>query len=72
MKHFVHRPGVEVRFLYVNHRGEVAIRRVHPQDIWFGSTEWYKEAQWLLRAWDLDRQALRDFAMAGISAWEQV
>lgn len=51
---------------YTNHRGERALRRVVPQRIWFGSTPWHPEKQWLMEAFDLDRQAQRDFALTDI------
>ncbi len=56
----------EFRFPYINHRGEQGQRRVHPIRIWFGSTEWHPEPQWLLRALDLDKDAQRDFALSQI------
>lgn len=59
-----------VQFVYRNHRGEVAIRTVRPIRVWFGSTAWHPEAQWLLEVFDLDKQQTRDYAMAGVlSPW---
>lgn len=55
-----------LEMMYVNHRGEAALRRIVPVMVWHGATEWHKEPQWLLRAWDVDRQATRDFAMRDI------
>lgn len=55
-----------VQFEYVNHKGERAVRRVRPMRIWFGSTAWHPESQWLLEAFDLDRMATRDFSIAAI------
>lgn len=52
-----------VSLVYRNHRGEVATRRLRPKHIWFGSTEWHREPQWLLEAFGLDKQAVRDFAL---------
>jgi len=54
---------------YRNHRGEVALRRIEPRNIWFGSTEWHPREQWLLNAYDHDKQAERDFALADILEW---
>lgn len=54
-------------FIYRNWRGEVAERRVIPREIHFGATEWHPEPQWLLRAFDMDKGAERDFAMKDIS-----
>jgi predicted DNA-binding transcriptional regulator YafY len=56
---------------YTNHRGERAWRSVTPISIRFGSTEWHPEAQWLLRAYTVDRGAEREFAMKDIHAWRK-
>ena len=58
--------GEDVHFTYTNHRGETARRCVKIVSIYHGSTEWHPEPQWLLRAWDLDKEANRDFALSGI------
>lgn len=58
-----------VRFDYLNYRGELAERCVIPLSVWFGSTEWHKTAQWLLRAHDLDKGTIRDFAIVDIKNW---
>lgn len=52
-----------IQFEYVNHRGESATRTVEPWGVWYGSNEWHPDAQWLLGAFDLDKQANRFFAM---------
>lgn len=57
-------------FTYRNHRGEVARRRVLPTSIRFAATEWHPEPQWLMDAWDLDRQAERAFAMRDMTEFE--
>lgn len=62
-------PAVEpLEFVYLNHRGERAVRRVKPRHLWFGTTEWHPTPQWLLTAFDLDRKAERDFAMNRVQA----
>lgn len=48
---------------YTNHRGAWSVRRIVPLRIWFGVTAWHHEPQWLLEAFDLDKQANRDFAI---------
>ncbi|WP_182422048.1 hypothetical protein [Aureimonas sp. ME7] len=55
-------------FTYKNHRGETAERRVALDGIRFhhGSTQYHPEPQVLMTAFDLDRQALRDFAWRDI------
>lgn len=53
-------------FEYRNYRGEVSIRQVQPMRVYFGNTEWHPESQWLLEAADLEKNAVRDFAMKDI------
>jgi predicted DNA-binding transcriptional regulator YafY len=62
-------PKQEVTIRYTNYRGETADRRIIPRRIRFASTDWHPEAQWLLDAYDLDRQAERSFAMRDIANW---
>jgi len=58
-----------VRILYTNYRGETSLRTIVPEKIWFGSTEWHPESQWLLDALDLEKSQGRSFAMKDIRAW---
>ena len=62
----------KVRILYTNYRGKTAERVVIPEKIWFGSTEWHPEPQWLLDAVDVEKGALRSFAMKDIQSWKTV
>jgi len=55
--------GDPVTLTYTNWRGETADRSIVPRSVWFGSTEWHPEPQWLLRALDVEKQAERDFAL---------
>jgi hypothetical protein len=59
-----------VTILYRNHRSETARGRIQPLCIWFGSTEYHREGQWLLKARDLDKGVERDFALRDIREWE--
>ncbi len=59
-----------VTICYRNHRGEVANRSITPHDIWFGRTEWHPDDQWILEAFDHDKQAERSFAMRDILSWK--
>lgn len=53
-----------IRVRYTNWRGEMADRHLMPTSLWFGSTEWHKEPQWLMKAVDLEKGgATRDFAL---------
>lgn len=58
-----------VSITYTNWRGETTKRIIQPERIYFGKTQWHPEEQWLLRAFDQDKQAKRDFAMKDISEW---
>lgn len=59
----------KVKILYTNYRGETSHREILPEKIWFGSTEWHSEAQWLLDAYDVEKGAIRNFAMKDIQEW---
>jgi hypothetical protein len=59
-------PNPPVSIVYTNWRGETATRRIRPIGVHYGATEWHSEPQWLLRAFDFDRGAVRDFALGGI------
>ncbi len=58
----------ELKITYTNHRGETAERHILPKEIWYGSTQWHPEEQWLLKAHDQEKDAERDFALKGIGA----
>lgn len=57
----------QITFTYRNWRGEVAQRVVRPIAIRFGATEYHPRPQWLMQAFDLEKQAVRDFAMSDLS-----
>lgn len=58
-----------IKILYKNWRNETAERKIEPIKIWFGSTEWHKEEQWIMTAIDLDRNVEREFALKDILKW---
>ena len=47
---------------YTNWRGETARRVIRPIRMWWGKTEWHPEEQWMLTAWDCEKDAIRNFA----------
>ena len=55
-----------VRIGYTNWRGEKGDRNILPLEVWHGATQWHPEEQWLLRAFDVEKQAERDFALKDI------
>ncbi len=54
-------------FEYTNWKGETAVRRVKPIEIWYGKTEYHPQEQWLLKALDLEKGEERNFAVKDIS-----
>lgn len=56
-----------ITITYKNYKGLTGLRRITPIKIWYGVTAWYPEAQWLLTAFDHDKDALRDYALLNIS-----
>lgn len=61
-----HVQGKSLQFFYVNYRGEVSKRYVEPLRMYYGNTEFHPENQWLLEAFDLEKKAVRDFAVKDI------
>lgn len=52
---------------YKNYKGLTGLRKITPIKIWYGATAWYPEPQWLLTAFDHEKDALRDYALFNIS-----
>ena len=48
---------------YTNWKGERRWRRVLPQSLWYGTTSYHPTPQWFIRAVDLEKNAVRDFAV---------
>jgi predicted DNA-binding transcriptional regulator YafY len=61
---------MKVRIDYTNFRGERGYRFIEPVEIYYGSTEFHQEEQWLLVALDIEKQEYRYFAMQDIHSWE--
>lgn len=57
-------PNPPFKARYRNYRGEVSDRTIMPISVRYGATEWHPEPQWLLRAWDVDKGAEREFALS--------
>lgn len=60
----------EVTFTYKNHRGETSVRLVRPIMVAFGCNNFQPGPQWLLHAWDLNKDAERTFAKKDIKDWD--
>lgn len=57
---------------YTNYRGETSERVIEPTSLWYGSTEWHPEPQWMLTALDTERDVIRDFALRGMEVLNDV
>lgn len=62
-----YRPQVTID--YTNWRGVRSQRRIQPRVLHWGQSEYHPEPQFLLRAWDVEKRAMREFAMKDIHAW---
>ena len=58
--------GKMVIIAYTNHSGETSIRTITPLELYWGSTKWHPQKQWLLRANDHGKEAERTFAWKDI------
>ncbi len=59
----------QVTIVYTNYKGVTGERVIIPIEILYGHTDWHKEDQWLLRAFDVAKQAERTFAVKDIKSW---
>ncbi len=55
---------------YTNWRDVTALRRIIPIEVFFGATEWHRQEQWFLRAYDVDKDVERSFAIKDIKSWQ--
>lgn len=61
-------PSEPVTLTYTNWQGKTAQRTITPVRVWFGSTPWHPEPQWLLTAVDAEKGLERDFALKDFGA----
>ncbi len=59
----------KIKILYTNWKGITSYRNIVPKSIEFKATEWHKEEQWILNAFDIDKNADRGFALKDIKEW---
>jgi len=55
-----------IMFEYKNWKGKVSKRTVMPWEIWFGKNEFTNEEQWMLRGFDKNENAVRNFVWKNI------
>lgn len=56
---------------YTNWKGQTQTRRIEPIKIFFGTTEYHPDPQWLLKCFDVDKNAERTFSMKDIHSWSE-
>lgn len=56
-----------VSFTYTNYKGETKTRHARMIRVFWGSTEYHPEDQWLVEGHDLDKDAVRVYALHDIS-----
>ena len=59
----------QVKILYTNWKKVTSYRNIIPKSIEFKSTNWHKEEQWILNAFDVDKNEDRGFALKDIKEW---
>jgi len=57
----------QVTFTYTNWKGETKQRRAVMQSLYWGSNDYHKESQWLVEGYDMDKEAVRTYALRDIS-----
>jgi len=57
---------IPIKVKYKNYQGVTSIRIIIPQQIHYGSTDYHKEDQWLLDVFDVEKDALRTYALMNI------
>lgn len=67
---YAYNPDQIVTVLYRNWEGVESVRRIVPLGkVCFESTEHHRKVQWLISAYDVDKQAERKFALNDILKW---
>ena len=59
-------PTTSIKVKYKNWKGIISVRNIIPKNIYYGNTEFHTQEQWLLDVWDVDKGALRTYAMMDI------
>lgn len=55
-----------MKFYYRNYKGECGIRSVKEPVLYYGKTTHHPKMQWIMRAFDEDKQDFREFAVIDI------
>lgn len=56
-----------IKFFYKNWRGECGYRTINGAPMfWYGESKYHEGPQWFIKAYDVDKQDIRDFAVLDI------
>ncbi len=69
IEHFTPLLKLEVEILYTNYKGSAGWRRIIPRRLFFGTSPFHPDEQWLLEAYDVNKKEERTFAMNQIHMW---
>jgi hypothetical protein len=58
-----------IKIVYKNWKNIVSTRNIIPICTWFGKSKYHLEEQWFIKAFDIDKNEERDFAMRDIERW---
>lgn len=68
----MNRDNKKIVVLYTNWKGKTEKRTIIPWVAYWGSTEFHPEEQFLLKCYDVEKQAERTYAMKDIAKIESV
>jgi len=54
---------IPLKFVYKNYKKQFSVRNVIPIRVYWGSTEFHTEEQWLMECFDIDKEANMTFAI---------
>ncbi len=54
---------------YTNWRRQRAERVILPTSLWFGTTEQHPKQEWMVKGFDVEKKAERDFTLRTIHYW---
>lgn len=57
---------IPIKVKYKNWKGEIGIRTIIPLSVQYNHTEYHTKNQWLMEVWDVEKDALRTYAMMDI------
>ncbi len=61
----------QIKIVYTNYKNKTSERLIEPIELWFGSNKWHPDEQWILKAKDIAKDEIRDFAVVHISGFSK-